>query len=390
MVFSFLPIALIVFLLWNKFSDNKLEKPQVIAKIVRKMRENNISLDEIKQAIANNSDLIKPHISNSSSDVAMKIFSWLGGIFIFAGVGFYIGTFWNGMSSSMRIFITLGTGIFLSILSIIAMKEGKYPKLVLPLIFIAASIETSGWFVMIDELFPHGGNMYKATSAVFAIMALQQSLTYYFFKTSGLAFISIFFLYAFFDQWLEFINLDEKYISLLLGFCLTYTAFIISKTSHRYLSTIIYLCGITWFNAGVFSYIEDLSNAKYAAIFTGMSIMSAGYSLKNSPSSELSGLGLLLGSALFYSGLFDLIRHSSFELIYFAICFSGLYFCILLASRALLTTTIIALLGFLGYYSNEHFVNSLGWAISLIILGVAFFAISALALNIKTKYMKNR
>ena len=393
MIIELLLLVIIAGLLWDNFSDTPLisfgNKRKDVTKIIADMKANNISLDDIAQAIAN-PDLIKESSSQINSDVAMKIFAWLGGIFIFAGISVYIGMFWHEISSFMRIFITLGTGIALSLFSVIVMKENKYPKLVLPLIFVTVGIETSGWFVLVDELFPHTGNIHKAASVIFALMALQQAVTFYFFKRNILAFTSVLFIYSFFHQWLEYLTVDEKYIALILGGCLIYTAFIISKTAHRYLSEIFYFFGIAWFNAGIFAEIEYLTDSKFAAIATGLSIMSTAYALKISDNKNLSGIGFFFGSEIFYAGLFDLLQHTNFELIYFAISVSMLYFCTLFASRALLTTTVISILSFIGYYTNEHFAHSLGWAISLIILGVAFFAVSALAIKIKNKYISNK
>ena len=60
-----------------------------------------------------------------------------------------------------------------------------------------------------------------------------------------------------------------------------------------------------------------------------------------------------------------------------------LYACVRLQSRALLLTTVLAMLGFIGYLTAEHFVDSLGWPISLILMGVAFIGVATLAMRIK-------
>ena len=80
---------------------------------------------------------------------------------------------------------------------------------------------------------------------------------------------------------------------------------------------------------------------------------------------------------------FDLLRQTPVELLYFAVTAAMLYACVRLQSRALLLTTVLAMLGFIGYFTAEHFVDSLGWPISLILMGVAFIGVGALAMRIK-------
>jgi hypothetical protein len=60
-----------------------------------------------------------------------------------------------------------------------------------------------------------------------------------------------------------------------------------------------------------------------------------------------------------------------------------LYACVVLQSRALLLTTVIAMLSFIGYYTAQHFVDSLGWPVTLVLMGVAFIGVSTLAIKVK-------
>ncbi len=84
-----------------------------------------------------------------------------------------------------------------------------------------------------------------------------------------------------------------------------------------------------------------------------------------------------------YTGLFDLVENTSTELLFFAVTASILYFCVLLQSRALLLSTVIAMLAFIGYYSAEHFSNALGWPVTLVLMGVAFLSVGTIDLKVK-------
>ena len=86
-----------------------------------------------------------------------------------------------------------------------------------------------------------------------------------------------------------------------------------------------------------------------------------------------------------YSGLFDIVENTSVELLYLAVTTSVLYACVVLQSRALLLTTVIAMLAFIGYFSEKHFANSLGWPITLVLMGVAFLGVGTVALKVKRR-----
>jgi hypothetical protein len=86
-----------------------------------------------------------------------------------------------------------------------------------------------------------------------------------------------------------------------------------------------------------------------------------------------------------YGGLFGLVHDTSFELVYLAISAAMLYGCVVLQSRALLFTTVLAMLGFIGYYTARHFANSLGWPVTLVLMGVAFLAVGTIAIRVRRK-----
>ena len=84
-----------------------------------------------------------------------------------------------------------------------------------------------------------------------------------------------------------------------------------------------------------------------------------------------------------YAGLFDLVQNSPLELIFLAVTASMLYICVVLESKALLLNTVLAMLGFIGYFSSEYFADSLGWPITLVLMGIAFMGVGAIALKVK-------
>ena len=112
--------------------------------------------------------------------------------------------------------------------------------------------------------------------------------------------------------------------------------------------------------------------------------MSAAYGLQKAGRySGLTALGYFIGSMMAYTGLFDLMHHTAFELGFLAVTAAMLYACVAMQSRALLFTTVIAMLGFIGYYTAKHFANSLGWPVTLVLMGVAFLGVGTIAIKVR-------
>ena len=174
------------------------------------------------------------------------------------------------------------------------------------------------------------------------------------------------------------------YIAIVLGASLFLVATALEKSPYRVLAAPALLIGIYWMNSGLFDRIALVTAANWASLLIGLSVMSAAYGLQQAGRyAGLSALGYLFGSILAYVGLFDLVHNTAIELAYLAITAMMLYACVVLQSRALLFTTVIAMLGFIGYYTAKHFANSLGWPITLVLMGVAFLGIGTLAIKIR-------
>jgi hypothetical protein len=97
----------------------------------------------------------------------------------------------------------------------------------------------------------------------------------------------------------------------------------------------------------------------------------------------------LAGSAVFFSGLFELVEGTPVELVFLACACGGVFLSTWVRSRALLFVSTVAILGYIGYFTAEHFRDSLGWPLVLILLGLAFIALSAIAMRINRRYISN-
>ena len=358
------------------------DKPGALESIVRLMRSYNITPAEVEAAFR--APAAPEPARRSRGDIAKTLFTYLGAIFILAGISTYIGTFWVSMGSAMRVLVTLGVGYILLIVLLAALHENKYPKLILPLALASVFVMTGGWFVLIHEVYPHGDNWRAAVLFVFGVMALHQGVLFGRYRLTVLALMTLCFVYGFMQVGLDLLDVPYAYIAIVLGASLLLVATALEDTAHRILAAPALLIGICWMNGGLFDRIAMASSANWAGLLIGISAMSAAYGLHRAGwHSRLAGLGYFIGSIMAYSGLFDLVHNTPFELVYLAVTASMLYACVVLQSRALLFTTVIAMLGFIGFYTAKHFANSLGWPVTLVLMGVAFLAVGTIALKVR-------
>ena len=362
------------------------DKPGALKNIAQLMKTYDITPAEVETAFYSPASTSSGATQRSKGDIAKILFTYLGAIFILAGISTYIGMFWDSMGSTMRIFVTLGVGYVLLIVLVSALHEDKFPRLILPLTLACVFMLTGGWFVLIHEVFPHGDNWRAATLFVFGVMFLHQAGLFAKYRQTVLAFTALFFAYGFMHVGLDLLGIPLSYIAIVLGASLFLIGTALAESAQRALAEPALLIGICWLNSGLFDRMALLTAANWASLITGVCLMLTAYGLQQADRYRLlTGLSYFIGSIMFYSGLFDLVQNTSVELVYLAVTASILYACVVLQSRTLLLTTVIAMLAFIGYFSAEHFANSLGWPVTLVLMGIAFLGIGTIAIQLKRR-----
>jgi hypothetical protein len=336
---------------------------------------------------------VKPR--KTMGEIAMQVCGYLGAVFVFSGIGVYITSFWDGMSSFGRIAITLGVGWLLHVVLIQFLRSASYLRAQVPLLVMANVMLATGWFVFIYENFPHGSNPQKAVMAVCAVMTLIQAGTYYLQRVllrdgalvigSLMAMFILLYFYGFLQAALDLLGMDWQYVAVLLGASLLSVASWLRQSRYSGLASVAYFFAGIWLNSGLFEIAHDATSYATASVVIGLSLMSSGYGLKSIKECVLGGWAYFFGSAMFFAGLFDWVNHTPFELLYFGAIISMIYACTVLQSRAILFTSICALLGYIGYYSSQYFVNSLGWPLALMLMGLMFFGVAMLAVKVKKR-----
>ncbi len=309
-------------------------KQEAISEIIRLTRQFDIGAEEITQGMMPVADASAKNVGS----VVKRVFGYLGGVFILAGIGTYIAMFWPNMNSFTRVLVTFGSGFMCYMLAVIAMKDKpSYAKMVAPLLLIAALLQPTGLFVAIDEWFNSGSDERYAALFVFGVIGLQQFFTFRALKHWVLLFFAVGYGAIFVGTLMDIIDVPHIFAGLTIGTSLLCIAYSISKTAYH----------------------------------------------------RTAGLWYFIGSVLFLYNMFDWVEGSPLEILYLAATGFTVYLSVLVQSTVLLVVGVLAMLSYIGYFTAQHFVQSIGWPITLIVIGGLFFAISTGGWKIKQKYFKN-
>jgi hypothetical protein len=303
-----------------------------IGQILEIARKHNLNLADIETAFRTELN----DSAESSTNLLGRILGYLGGIFIFAGISIYTALNWDVMNTAARIIITLGSGLTVFVMALVASGDERYTRVKTPLYLIAAVLQPVGILVAIDE-FSSGGDWHYAVLLTAAIMVIQQAAVFWQKRDTTLLFTTLLFALWFLAVALDLLNVDEEFIALILGF-----------------STVSFCIG-----------------------------------LERTPNRGMNPFWYLFGSVSFFFGLFELVEHTQVELVFLAVACGGVVLSTWVRSRTLLFVSTVAILAYIGYFTSEHFQDSLGWPLVLIILGLVFIVLSSVAVRINKRYISN-
>jgi uncharacterized membrane protein len=307
------------------------EKQRAVEQVLKIVREHGLTVADIEAAMS-----ARAHgKTGASSSLLGRILGYLGGTFIFAGLCIFIALNWESMNTAGRIIITLGSGLALFVMALVASTDERYQRVKTPLFLIAAAIQPVGIMVAIDEL-STGDDWHYASLLTAGVMFCQQFAVFWKKRETALLFTSIFFATWFLVAWFDLLGMDEELIAVLMGLSMIGLCIGLDKTSHGSITPFWYL----------------------------------------------------LGSGSFYTGLFELLENSAFEVLFLAVACGGVFLSTWARSRMLLFVSTLSILAYISYFTAEHFQDSLGWPLMLILLGLLLIALSALAIRISKRYIR--
>ena len=254
---------------------------------------------------------------------------------MFAGIGVFISMYWDDFGSAARVIVTLGIGLVAFIMSLVCLADKRYDKAATPLFIVASILQPMGILVMLQE-FSSGGDARHGLIFMSAYMVIQQGATFWAKRLSILAFSAILFgcvlLVNLFDIW----GFEEELIGIIIGIWLICVA----------------------------------------------------YALQNSKHLAIAPFWYFVGGVILMWSVFEAVEKTPFELLYLGLSALMIFVSTHVRSRALLGVGTLAMLVYIGYYTAQHFANTLGWPIALVIIGIALIGMSSLSVRLNNKYIK--
>jgi hypothetical protein len=267
--------------------------------------------------------------------VIVTVLGILGGTFVFAGVGVFIALQWEDMNPWSRVVVTLGSGVAALVLSLLAARDQRFVRAHTPLLLMAAALQPVGMVVAFDE-FGTGGDWRLASLVTMGAMALQFGALVKVLRRSTPVFLTIFFATAFWWTLLDLVEVDDEAGAIVLGASILLAAIGVARTRYRDATPV-------WF---------------------------------------------FVGGAAFLYGLFDAVERTPFEILFLAVAAGMVYLSVVVHSRALLAIATLAILAYTGWFTGEHFAESMGWPLALIAFGIFMIGLSAAAYRIDRDYVR--
>ena len=302
------------------------DKTQALSQIQLLMQSHGITLADIR------------HLEDTGQPAARSIprlFYYIGGILIFAGIGIFTTSFWQDIGFGGQVLVTLGIGFFCYLMGLAAVKEARFEKAATPLFLISSLLQPTG-ILLVLEHFSTKPDPAMGVLIMVGIMLAQQVPTLIALKRSVLMFTSLLFygiaFTAAFDV-MTVLTIDMEWIGLVLG------------TSYLMISA-------------------GLARSEHYAI---------------------TPFWFFVGATVFLISLFDIVEDTTLELLYLGAGAVMVYIGTVLASRVMVFMGTLSMLCYIGYFSYEHFQDSLGWPLVLIIIGISFMALGSLALKLSAR-----
>ena len=271
---------------------------------------------------------------DDKSPVLTRLFGYLGGIFVFAGLTVFIGMQWDGMNSAARIIVTLGSGTAAFVMAIFGARDERFDKAATPLFLLAALLQPAGILVALNE-FSAGGDWHYAVLLASGVMLLQQGATFWNTGRTTLLFLTLCFAIWFCATAMDLIGLDGDLITFTLGGSLLLLSYSIDRSAHQAMAPF-------WYFAS---------------------------------------------SVAMLAALFSLLRHTAVEILFLGVACGLVFVSTWVKSRTLLLVGTVAILSYIGYFTSENFADAVGWPIALMLFGLLLIGLSALAFRINRKYI---
>ena len=306
-------------------------RQDALIEVVDIIKRHDLTLDEISTALKGGREFK----AAKSGSILSRLFGYIGGIFIFAGLAIYVGMRWDDLNSIGRILLTLGSGFCAFILALVCTTDQRFEKAATPLFLVAALLQPTGIIVMLNE-FSHGGDPAYGLLFMNLVMAVQQACTFWARDRTVLALTTIVFALGFFTVAFDLMHLDHNLIGVTMGASLTCVAWSLDTSRHRSIAPLCYF----------------------------------------------------FGSVVFLTAAFDWLRHTPIEALFLGLACGVIFLSTVTRSRTLLLVGTLALVAYIGDFIAEHFAHNLNAPLAVMLAGFILICLGVIAVKINNKYIR--
>lgn len=372
--------------------------------------------------------------AKSHNDFLMGVLGNLGGALIIAGFLIYVSMMWPNIGSFGRVLLSLGAGILCFAAASFVQKSLNFTKAAIQLWLLSIAFIPTGLFVLLKE-YAGGDDAILGGVIVFALccaiylagwLALRINILLGAALAFGFVFLGTLYEHLGINQpsmWLPtglgilllgwhihghgkaFYAISSKVFSVgalsLIGASyyylgndpaleiimtsitlgLVYMAYRLDLKSFIVTSVLLFIILMGKHFGFCWGY-RDSDLLRLTAAASGLAMCGMGYWIKDNTLSRTPPLWIFLGSFLFYNAFMGLLYDSPYDVAFAALPVTGLYLSARLRSRAVLISSILALLSFIGYFSARYFADTIGWPITLMVTGAALIGICIFAIRL--------
>ncbi len=413
-------------------NDLKPQQQKALAKIIALSRAHDLDIETIGAALSAAPATDKKQITGN---FLSGLLGYLGGALIVSGLFILAGIIWEDITSLPRVILSLGSGLAAFYVAIYLRKDEQTTKAALPLWILSALLIPTGLFVALQEYAP-GDDPILGGAIVFGITAALYGTAFAQYRDSSLLLLLLAFGLSFTGCLYEHLDINRPVMWLATA---APFALIGRKTAHHpqyrdiaffpLIAAMIMLVSSLYYYLGntegegllaalvlalviaayktdqrevifVASLICILMIGKYfgycyglreepflrvTAAAAGIGLCAVGRWIQTHEESRMSGPAYFFGSMLVYTVFMSLWGGTALDIIFPALPAFGLYASLKLQSRALLLSSILALLSFIGYYTAEYFADVVGWPIALMMMGGILIALCRFALKMNAR-----
>lgn len=275
---------------------------------------------------------------------AAKMLYVLGAAIVIVGIVIFVYQIWYDIGSWGRILVTLGLGLLMTAIGTVLLKQKREENIGPIFHFIGGMLIPGGAVVTLSELDVSFSNLWPVT----------------------LAFGAIFVFYL-------LLNFVHKHPVLTFFAIANGTAF-------------IYLLVEAMYEGPIYQH-EDLY--AYLTMAVGASYLLLAHAFRSGWNKILIGALYFFGITGFLGAAFSQVFDSGlWQMLYFLLVLGGLFLSVYMKSRSILVMATLFLITHVSYITGKYFSDSLGWPISLVILGFVFIGLGYASITINKKYIK--